>query len=54
MADNLRILIVDDEVEIRRFLRASLSVHGYTVFEATNGERSIANGAKSSSRPGHS
>lgn len=37
MAENLRILIVDDEIEIRRFLRASLSVHGYTIFEARNG-----------------
>jgi two-component system, OmpR family, KDP operon response regulator KdpE len=41
MTDNLRILIVDDEVEIRRFLRASLSVHGYTVFEATNGDEAL-------------
>jgi hypothetical protein len=33
----LRILIVDDEIEIRRFLRASLSAHGNTVFEAACG-----------------
>jgi len=32
-----RILVVDDEPAIRRFLRASLSAHGYTVFEAANG-----------------
>ncbi len=37
MTENLRILIVDDEIEIRRFLRASLSVHGYTILEARNG-----------------
>lgn len=37
MSGALRILIVDDEIEIRRFLRASLSAHGNTVFEAASG-----------------
>jgi len=37
MTDSLRILIVDDEIEIRRFLRASLSAHGNTIFEASCG-----------------
>jgi len=37
MADSLRILIVDDEIEIRRFLRASLGAHGNTIFEASCG-----------------
>jgi two-component system, OmpR family, KDP operon response regulator KdpE len=41
MTDNLRILIVDDEIEIRRFLRASLTVHGNTVLEATSGEEAL-------------
>lgn len=41
MADNLRILVVDDEVEIRRFLRASLGIHGNTVFEASNGQDAL-------------
>ncbi|HAL15330.1 MAG TPA: DNA-binding response regulator [Anaerolineaceae bacterium] len=41
MADNLRILVVDDEIEIRRFLRASLGVHGNTIFEATNGQDAL-------------
>jgi two-component system KDP operon response regulator KdpE len=36
-----RVLVVDDERSIRRFLRASLSVHGYEVFEATTGQEGI-------------
>jgi CheY-like chemotaxis protein len=38
---SLRILIVDDEKTIRRFLRATLSSHGYTVFEAETGEEAL-------------
>jgi len=38
MSKNLRVLIVDDEIEIRRFLRASLNAHGNTVFEASTGQ----------------
>ncbi|MDX1662582.1 MAG: response regulator [Candidatus Promineifilaceae bacterium] len=38
MAENgPRILVVDDERAIRRFLRTSLGVHGYQVFEASTG-----------------
>jgi two-component system KDP operon response regulator KdpE len=33
-----RVLVVDDEPAIRRFLRASLSAHGYEVFEADRAE----------------
>jgi two-component system KDP operon response regulator KdpE len=36
-----RILVVDDEQAIRRFLRTSLTANGYTVFEATNGEEAL-------------
>jgi two-component system KDP operon response regulator KdpE len=36
-----RVLVVDDERSIRRFLRASLSAHGYEVFEATTGQEGI-------------
>jgi len=36
-----RILVVDDEPAIRRFLRASLTAHGYTVFEAANGSEAV-------------
>jgi two-component system, OmpR family, KDP operon response regulator KdpE len=38
---NLRVLIVDDEHAIRRFLRASLAAHGYVVFEAGTGEEAL-------------
>ncbi len=41
MGNNLRILVVDDEIEIRRFLRASLRMHGNTVFEASSGQEAL-------------
>jgi len=34
---NQRILVVDDESPIRRYLRAALSGQGFTVYEAANG-----------------
>src|SRR5262245_18531664 len=37
-----RILIVDDEPAIRKFLRTILTAHHYTVFEAANGQEAIA------------
>jgi len=37
-----RILVVDDEPQIRRTLRAVLIPHGYTVFEARSGEEALA------------
>ena len=39
---SLRILIVDDERPIRRFLRAALISHGYQVFEAETGQSALA------------
>jgi two-component system KDP operon response regulator KdpE len=36
-----RVLIVDDESAIRRFLRVSLSAHGYAIFEAENGQAAL-------------
>src|SRR5512136_3141977 len=39
---HLRILVVDDELPIRRFLRASLTAHDYGVLEAENGEAALA------------
>ncbi len=37
-----RVLVVDDEPAIRRFLRTSLAAHGYTVFEAANGQEGLS------------
>lgn len=36
-----RILVVDDELAIRRFLRAALSAYGYKILEAANGQEAI-------------
>ena len=41
MVEKLRILVVDDEIEIRRFLRASLSAHGNTIFESCCGQDAL-------------
>jgi two-component system, OmpR family, KDP operon response regulator KdpE len=38
---SMRVLIVDDEPQIRRFLRTSLSAHGYRVTEASCGREAI-------------
>lgn len=38
----LRVLIVDDEAAIRRFLRTALTAHKFQVFEATTGQEAIA------------
>lgn len=37
-----RVLIVDDERAIRRFLRTSLAAHEYQVFEAVNGQEALS------------
>jgi two-component system KDP operon response regulator KdpE len=37
-----RVLIVDDEYAIRRFLRASLTAHNHGVFEAASGQEALA------------
>ena len=36
-----RVLVVDDEQAIRRFLRVSLSAHDYVVLEASNGREAL-------------
>jgi two-component system KDP operon response regulator KdpE len=41
MTKDLRILVVDDEPAIRRFLRASLSAQGYQVIEAQTGQGAL-------------
>ncbi len=42
MSEKIRILVVDDERAIRRFLNTSLSAHGYAVYEAAAGEEALA------------
>lgn len=37
----LRVLVVDDEAPIRRFLRAALAAHNYLIFEAANGQAAL-------------
>jgi two-component system KDP operon response regulator KdpE len=37
-----RVLVVDDEPAIRRFLHTSLAAHDYVVFEAVNGQEALA------------
>lgn len=39
--NSLRVLVVDDEKSIRRFLRAALSSHGYQIFECENGNEAM-------------
>jgi len=41
MADGARILVIDDEPQIRRFLRVSLEAHGFRISEAANGQEGI-------------
>jgi two-component system KDP operon response regulator KdpE len=41
LVDKVRVLVVDDERAVRRFLRTSLNVHGYDISEAANGEDAI-------------
>jgi len=39
---SIRVLVVDDESAIRRFLHASLTAHNYIVFEADSGQGAIS------------
>lgn len=41
MSISARILIVDDEPQIRRVMKTSLAAHGYEVFEASTGEEAL-------------
>ncbi len=38
MSQEATILLIEDEPEIRRFLRTTLPAHGYRVYEASNGQ----------------
>ncbi len=39
---NPRVLVVDDEPPIRKFLRAAMAAHGYEVFEARSGQEALS------------
>ncbi|MBX3003457.1 MAG: response regulator [Anaerolineales bacterium] len=41
MKNKLRVLVVDDELAVRRFLRASLSAGGFDILEAATGEQAL-------------
>lgn len=38
----VRVLVIDDEAPIRRFLRTALTTHGYKVFEASTGRDGLS------------
>ena len=40
------VLIIDDEVQIRRLLRVTLEANGYRVFEAANGQEGLVEAAQ--------
>jgi two-component system KDP operon response regulator KdpE len=42
----LQILIIEDEMQIRRFLRSSLNSHGYEILEASTGQEGIEQAAQ--------
>src|SRR5580704_7687262 len=41
----LTLLVIDDEPQVRRFLRSSLAATGYKLVEAANGEAGLAEAA---------
>ena len=43
MTREVTVLVIEDEVQMRRLLRASLPPHGYTLLEAPSGREGIAN-----------
>ena len=46
MTEGPHVLVVDDELQIRRFLRISLEANGYVVDEAENGQQAILKTAR--------
>jgi two-component system, OmpR family, KDP operon response regulator KdpE len=42
METGQRVLVVDDETSIRRYLRAALTAQGLTVYEAANGQEALS------------
>ncbi len=45
MENKIRILIIDDEPQMRRMLRVALAAHGYEIREAANGQEGIEKAA---------
>jgi len=45
-ANKPTVLVIDDEIQIRRLLRVTLEANGYRVFEATAGQEGIAEAAQ--------
>ncbi len=46
MENKIRILIIDDEPQMRRLLRVALTAHGYEIREAANGQDGIEKAAE--------
>ena len=46
MSEGPPVLVVDDELPIRRFLRISLETNNYRVYEAENGTEALAKAAQ--------
>ncbi|MFZ4815040.1 MAG: response regulator [Phototrophicaceae bacterium] len=46
MTDGARILVIDDEVQIRRFLKITLEANNYVVYQAETGQAGIAQAAQ--------
>lgn len=46
MSDGPRVLVVDDELQIRRFLKISLEANGYRVYETDTGHDAILKAAQ--------
>jgi two-component system KDP operon response regulator KdpE len=46
MSDGPRVLVVDDELQIRRFLRIALEANGYRVYETDSGGAAVQEAAR--------
>jgi hypothetical protein len=49
-----KILVIDDEVAIRKLLHVTLEAHGYSVVEATNGKDGVLQSLADTTRFNHS
>ena len=45
MSGGPTVLVIDDEIQIRRFLRVSLEANGYSVREAASGQEGLTRAA---------